>query len=171
MLGAHMGEGAMKRLLVAALTGLLCVGASREGFAAATSTAPSQSAPTTPLSRDQYLPKLREFYARGKALYDQSRSDKLSDQDVDLQFNAFLKWANDAGSWMNGAIFPAATTQFTTWHAEFGVARKLAGSHPQAADNKFSTLNIVLPQLLENLRIMMMPLAADSQKATTDGSK
>jgi len=131
----------------------------------------ASNAHATPLSTREYLPKLREFYARGKAIYDQSRSDKLGDSDVDMRFKEFMAWANEAGVWMNVNMNSASTNRFTTWHIDMGMHYKLLGSHSQVENNKFSALNAVLPQLLENLRLMATPDAVDPQKSRSDYSK
>jgi len=182
----------MNRMLVAAMSGLLCAGAVREGIAEPGAMAPSGStsspsgensgtvasgaagisnAAAIPLSYQEYLTRLQEFYARGNAIYANSRSDKLTDKDVDSRFKEFMDWANGAGNWMNDNISPAATAKFTTWHAEFGKTPKLAGSHPEEENNKFQTLRVVLPQLLDNLRFLMTPGAMDALKAKADSSK
>jgi hypothetical protein len=157
----------MKTILVAVIGGLLCAGAAQIGLAAPTSTAPPEAAANpsgevgvtnasaTPLSYDEYLPKLKEFYARGKTLYAESRSDKLSDSDVDSRYKEFVAWANEAGAWMNSNMSPATVAKFTTWQAATGTPHKLSGSHSDAENSKFGTLNIVLPQFLANLRTLM----------------
>jgi hypothetical protein len=176
MLATNPGEAPMKKMLLAALCGLLCVGAAREGIADPSTMAPlgqtsDPSGGAAPLSRNEYLPKLQEFYARGKAIYVNSRSDKLTDVDIDLRFKEFVDWANEAGNWMSAHINPAATAKFTTWHAEFGKAHKLAGSHPQEENNKFQNLNVVLPQLLGNLQFLIKPGAVDALGSKEESSK
>jgi hypothetical protein len=182
----------MNRMLVAAMSGLLCVGAVRDGVAEPGATAPAGStnsprggnigtaaggaagmpnAGATPLSYQEYFSKLQEFYAKGKVLYANSRSDKLTDKDVDSRFKEFMDWANGAGNWMSDNIGPAATAKFTTWHAEFGKPHKLAGNHPEEENNKFQTLRVVLPQLLDNLRFLMTPGAMSALEANAASSK
>jgi hypothetical protein len=176
MLATHPGEDPMKRMLVAVVSGLLCVCAAREGRAEPTPAAPSvpatnpggadsgpatggvmgvPNAGATPLTPEEYLPKLHEFYTRGDVLYNSSKSKKLRDQEIDLRYNEFIAWANEAGAWMNANMTPDATARFTTWHAQFGSARKLSGNHSQEENNKFATLNVVLPQLLANMQFLM----------------
>jgi hypothetical protein len=178
-------------MFLAGVLGLLCVGAAREGVAepgapplsgvakqddanAATVSAGAvgvSNAGTVPLSRSEYLPKLQEFYATGDAIRADSESDKLSDREVDLQFKAFLDWANEAGNWMSDNLSPAATAKFTTWHMEVGDVRKLSGTHRDEENNKFRTLTTVLPQLLDNLRFLMTPGAIDPPKSNAGSPK
>jgi hypothetical protein len=169
----------MKKMLLAATLGLLCIAAAGGGNAQPTSVSPSGAAQNQsgasvtadPMSPSEYLPKLQEFYERGKAIYESSRSDRLTSKEVSLHFNEFLNWANETGKWLTDSIGPAATARFSTWHLEIDNVRKLKGHHPEADNNKFRALTTALPQVLDNLKAMMAPGGMDGLKAHADGPK
>lgn len=129
------------------------------------------NAGTIPLARRQYLPKLQEFYARGEGLYLASKSPALSDSDVDLRFNEFNTWADDASTWMANNMTPAAAAKFVNWHIVFGVSYTLSGTHAPDENKRYSALNIVLPQLLDNLQFLMTSDAMDPQQPVTATTK
>jgi hypothetical protein len=162
MLQAHPDEGPMKILLAALLGGLLCA-----GTAGATVTGPVASA----VARDKYLPTLQTYYAAGMAIYNDSKSDRLTDLEVDTQFKHFIDWANDAGNWISANISPAATARFTTWKVRSGKPHKLRGIHSEESENKYQSLTVVLPQLLDNLNFLMTPAGVASLSSSTESSK
>ena len=112
-------------------------GATPDAIVAKTGTAPG-GVPTpsaAPLTPAEYLPKLEEFYKRGEALYEASKSNKISDRDVNLRFDDFMKWANETGNWMNVNVSPGVTTRFATWHVDSNSGYKLAGRRSQDQNN------------------------------------